>query len=127
MPRHARAAIAMKMFRFASNPPVWSEFCRGGSEAWDRVSEERSQRMRSRLAELTAIIMIGDGVLAVIAPKEHIRLWQNGPHGWKKVMRRFERRPGLTRTLGAVEIALGIWLAKTQYRKRKGLLERILD
>jgi hypothetical protein len=83
--------------------------------------------MRSRLAELTAIMMIGDGVLAVIAPKEHLRLWQKGPTGWKKVVRRFERRPGLTRTLGAVEIALGIWLAKAQYRKRKGFMDTLLD
>jgi hypothetical protein len=82
--------------------------------------------MRSRLAELTAIILIGDGVLAVIAPREHMRLWQSGPRGWQKVTRRFERRPGLTRTVGAVEIALGVWLAKAQYRKRKGFLDAIL-
>jgi hypothetical protein len=83
--------------------------------------------MRSRLVELTAIMMIGDGVLAVIAPKEHLRLWQKGPTGWEKVTRRFQRRPGLTRTLGAVEIALGVWLAKSQYRKKKGFLDTLLE
>lgn len=82
--------------------------------------------MRSRLAETAAMMMIGDGVLAMIAPREHIRLWQKGPVGFEKVLSRFEQRPGLTRTIGAIEAALGIWLAYAQYRKRQTFLDRIL-
>lgn len=82
--------------------------------------------MRSRLAETTAMLMIGDGVLAMIAPREHVRLWQRGPAGFEKLMKRFEQRPGLTRTVGAIEAGLGIWLAYAQYRKRQTLLDKIL-
>lgn len=82
--------------------------------------------MRSRIAETTAMLMIGDGVLAMIAPREHVRLWQKGPTGFKRIMRRFEQRPGLTRTIGAVEVGLGVWLAFAQYRKRKTLIDELL-
>ncbi|MDX1582820.1 MAG: hypothetical protein R3338_04395 [Thermoanaerobaculia bacterium] len=82
--------------------------------------------MRSRLAETVAMLMIGDGVLATIAPTEHVRLWRKAPTGLDKMLKKFEQNPGLTRTLGVVEIGLGIWLAKAQYRKRKSLFDRLL-
>jgi hypothetical protein len=82
--------------------------------------------MRSRIAETTAMLMIGDGVLAMIAPREHIRLWQKGATGFDKVLKKLEQKPNVTRALGAVEAGLGIWLAYAQYRKRRTLLDKLL-
>lgn len=82
--------------------------------------------MRSRVAETVAMLMIGDGVLATIAPTEHVRLWRKAPTGFDKMLKKFEKNPTLTRSLGLLEIALGIWLAKAQYQKRRTLIDRIL-
>jgi len=64
-----------------------------------------------RTGELTALMMIGDGVLATAWPRRHVRLWEQGPPLWRKLVRPFARHPQLTRALGAAEIAAGIALA----------------
>jgi hypothetical protein len=58
------------------------------------------------------MLMIGDGVLALVMPERHARVWKNGPHVWEMIMRHFIKRPELTRWLGAVELATGVWLAQ---------------
>jgi hypothetical protein len=79
-----------------------------------------------RLAELVGMLMIGDGVLAVLEPEHHMRLWRQGPAAWERIMDPFVKRPGLTRRLGAAEVALGVWLASRQAvpRSSETLLER---
>lgn len=67
-----------------------------------------------RAAECLAMLMIGDGVLALVEPRRHLRLWEDGPSWWRGLVEPFVRRPNLTRCLGAGEIALGIWLAARQ-------------
>ena len=70
--------------------------------------------VRERFAELVGMLMIGDGVLAVLEPSRHARLWREGPATWEWMVDPFVKRPGLTRWLGAVEVAAGIWLASRQ-------------
>jgi hypothetical protein len=65
-----------------------------------------------RLVECVAMLMIGDGILAVIMPERHMKVWHKGPHLWEMMMRQFIKRPEMTRWLGAVELATGIWLAQ---------------
>ncbi len=68
-----------------------------------------------RLKETIALITIGDGALALIAPKEHSLLWEVGPEGIRKTTRFFADNPNYMRLLGANQIAFGVWLAFRQY------------
>lgn len=67
-----------------------------------------------RLTETLAMLMIGDGVLAVIEPRHHLRLWLDGPPWWRGMVEPFLERPHLARGLGVAEVALGVWLAHSQ-------------
>ena len=75
------------------------------SSAWTR-----------RAKETLAIIVIGDGVIEVISPRDHSLLWEVGPEGARKVARLFADNPNCMRLLGASQVAFGIWLALRQYR-----------
>ena len=70
--------------------------------------------MAERLKEFIGITMIGDGLLGVIDPQGHIGLWRSGPEPWQKMMDGFISHPQATQLFGAVELALGVWLAKRQ-------------
>lgn len=72
--------------------------------------------LRKRLIELVAIGLIGDGVVALVAPKRHSLLWLGGPENWRRFMHIFAERPMLTRLLAATEVALGLSLALRQYQ-----------
>lgn len=64
-------------------------------------------------AEMLAIVMIGDGALALAQPRRHVQLWNAGPEPWRDVCSFFERRPGVTMAMGAASIAAGLWLANS--------------
>jgi hypothetical protein len=71
----------------------------------------------NRLKESIAMISIGDGVLALIAPRNHVVLWLLGPKRLRKLTLCFAENPTYTRLGGIVEIGLGIWLALRQHQK----------
>ena len=64
-------------------------------------------------AEMLAILMIGDGALALAQPRRHTQLWNAGPEPWRNLVSFFEKRPALTMATGAASIALGLWLASS--------------
>ena len=68
-----------------------------------------------RLKELLAILMIGDGVLALIAPGRHPRLWQFGPRGYQQLMQAFSEHSTMKRFSGIGQIGFGVWLASRQW------------
>ena len=70
-----------------------------------------------RLKEIFAILTIGDGVIALLAPREHSLLWETGPESGRKLARFFADNPGYLRILGATQIAFGTWFALRQYRE----------
>ena len=70
-----------------------------------------------RITELLAMVLVGDGVIALAAPRRHSRLWKLGPEGYRRAMEAFAERPYLTRLLAAAEIGLGLWLALRQYEE----------
>ena len=70
----------------------------------------------SRARETFAIVVIGDGVIALLSPREHSLLWEVGPEGTRNVARFFAENPRYMRLLGASQIAFGVWLALRQYR-----------
>lgn len=71
-----------------------------------------------RLKETFAILTIGDGVIALLAPREHSLLWETGPESARKLARFFADNSGYLRILGASQIVLGVWLALRQYQEK---------
>lgn len=68
-----------------------------------------------RLKELVAIVVIGDGVVGLVAPRRHSLLWELGPEWYRRAMETLAGRPGLVRALAAAEVVGGLWLALRQY------------
>lgn len=67
-----------------------------------------------RMKECVAMMMIGDGVLAVVDPVRHMSLWERGPSWWRAMIDPFVRQPELTRCIGVAEALAGVWLASRQ-------------
>ena len=67
-----------------------------------------------RVAESAGMLLIGDGVLALLRPREHCLLWRGGPDGWRRTAAWFAAHPQVTRTLAAAELCTGLWLARRQ-------------
>ncbi|HOJ56888.1 MAG TPA: hypothetical protein PK184_20265 [Phycisphaerae bacterium] len=76
--------------------------------------------MTGRLKELFGMLMVGDGVLGTMAPREHCLLWRQGPPIWQKMIDFFIQRPRLTRLLAMGELAAGFWLAERQWNHGSG-------
>ena len=72
---------------------------------------------RKRIADLAAILMIGDGVVGFVSPRGHSLPWDFGPEGYRKAVEAFAEHPLLTRLVSAVEIGLGLGLAFRQYAR----------
>jgi hypothetical protein len=71
-----------------------------------------------RIAEMVAMLMIGEGVLTIIAPRRHSLLWGYGPEGYKRTVEAFAEHPTLTRLVAAGEAGLGLWLAFRVYSQK---------
>ena len=67
-------------------------------------------KRQSQYLELTAMLLIGDGVLGVLYPSAHCAVWQNGSPSWNAAMDWFAARPSLVRVLASVELAIGLGL-----------------
>ena len=67
-----------------------------------------------RLKESLAMLMIGDGMLALADPHRHMALWRRGPSWWQAMIDPFVNRPELTRLAGVAEALAGYWLASRQ-------------
>ena len=67
-----------------------------------------------RWQHFTAMVFIGDGVMALIHPTRDAHAWKTGPKPWRSLMHELSKRPILTRAIGAAQIAGGIWWALAQ-------------
>jgi len=67
--------------------------------------------MDRRWAHFTAMVLIGDGIMAMLRPSRDATAWAMGPRPWRKTMRVLSRHPTLTRVVGAAEVMAGIWWA----------------
>jgi hypothetical protein len=74
-------------------------------------------------AEALAIVMIGDGALALAQPRRHRALWNTGPQAWRAFCSFFEARPTLTMAVGVASIALGFWLASGLRREEEDVYD----
>jgi hypothetical protein len=64
----------------------------------------------TQLKYLTAMMLIGDGVLAMLRPHRDALTWSMGPAPWKALMQYLSDHPDVTRAIGASEVALGFAL-----------------
>ena len=70
-----------------------------------------------RWGHFAAMVLIGDGVMAMVHPKSDARAWDVGPKPWRKLMRKFEKSPAMTRAVGAAQIVSGICWALYQEKE----------
>jgi hypothetical protein len=80
--------------------------------------EESLTEMGKQLKEALAILMVGDGVIGLIAPRRHSLLWKFGPKSYRRVIADFAERPILVRLLSVASVGAGLWLALRQYEER---------
>ena len=63
-----------------------------------------------RWKHFAAMVLIGDGVMALVHPQRDARAWATGPVPWRTLMQTLHDRPVLTRAIGVAQIAGGmIW------------------
>lgn len=70
--------------------------------------------VQQRIAEIAALLLIGDGMVGMLQPERHTRLWRRGPAPYRAAMEPFVRHSWLPRILGAVETGAGLWWASRQ-------------
>jgi hypothetical protein len=68
----------------------------------------------TRAKHFAAMVLIGDGVMAIVHPENDAKAWNQGPKFWKNWMHELSKRPNLTRAIGAAQIIGGIWWALKQ-------------
>jgi hypothetical protein len=72
-----------------------------------------------RWKHFAAMALIGDGVMALVHPQRDAAAWARGPAPWRALMSSLHDRPVLTRTIGAAQIAAGVWWALQQEQTEK--------
>ena len=76
--------------------------------------------MNKRWSHFAAMALIGDGVMAVLRPAYDAQAWKAGPQPWQRLMRACRKRPGLTRALGVVQIAAGVyWVLQSESSSKR--------
>jgi hypothetical protein len=74
---------------------------------------------QKRWKHFAAMALIGDGVMALLRPKDDALAWKRGPEPWRKLMGALHDRPGLTRLIGIGQIAGGVLWALRQEKLAK--------
>ena len=70
-----------------------------------------------RWQHFAAMVLIGDGVMALVHPREDAEAWAVGPACWRQFMRKFEECPTMARAVGAAQIVGGVCWALWQERE----------
>lgn len=70
-----------------------------------------------RVEHFAAMVLIGDGVMALVHPSKDAHAWKKGPRVWRQLMQALADRPGLTMAIGATQVALGVaWALQQGHR-----------
>ncbi len=70
-----------------------------------------------RWQHFAAMVLIGDGVMALVHPQRDAAAWHGGPAPWRSLMTALHDRPGLTRLIGVAQIVGGVCWAMRQERR----------
>jgi hypothetical protein len=60
------------------------------------------------MKHFAAMVLIGDGVMAMVRPKRDARAWKKGPELWRGSMQWLAKRPAVTRAIGAAQVVGGV-------------------
>ena len=63
------------------------------------------------------MVLIGDGVMALVHPRRDAHAWTKGPRVWRTLMQELAKRPGLTRVIGATQVVIGVAWALRQSKE----------
>jgi len=66
-----------------------------------------------------AMVLIGDGVMAVINPQHDAESWKHGPRLWQEAMQKMRKHPTLTRIVGLGQIVAGVSIALHEHRSKR--------
>ncbi len=72
-----------------------------------------------RTQHFAAMVLIGDGVMALIHPAKDAQAWKTGPAPWRALMHYLSDKPNLTRAIGATQVLGGVLWALHQSRDKK--------
>jgi hypothetical protein len=73
-----------------------------------------------RWKHFAAMVLIGDGMMAVVHPQRDADAWKAGPRPWQSLMETLRERPALTRVIGVAQIVVGIgWALHQQAADRR--------
>ncbi len=64
-----------------------------------------------RVVETAALFLIGDGIMGLLKPRWHSRLWHFGPDIAKTATEELAANPNAARAIYALEAAIGIAIA----------------
>ena len=67
-----------------------------------------------RIKEVMALLLIGDGIISLLEPRRHTKLWVAGPKPHRLMMRQLGRKPVAAQAVGLALIGAGLWLASRQ-------------
>jgi hypothetical protein len=68
-----------------------------------------------RWSHFTAMVLIGDGMMAIVRPHRDAEAWNVGPRPWRSLMRTMARHPTLTRCVGIAQVVGGIlWATREE-------------
>jgi hypothetical protein len=70
-----------------------------------------------RIKDLIALVLVGDGVLTLIAARDRALLWRFGPERLRKSTSWQADHPLYMRLEGIASIGIGMWLALRQYQE----------
>ena len=73
-----------------------------------------------RVEHFAAMVLIGDGVMALVHPSKDADAWKKGPRVWRRLMEALAERPGLTMAIGAAQVAIGVAWALRQSKEDGG-------
>ncbi|MGO8719983.1 MAG: hypothetical protein ACLQMO_12305 [Acidobacteriaceae bacterium] len=69
-----------------------------------------------RWSHFTAMVLIGDGMMAIVRPNRDAEAWNMGPRPWRRLMGTMARHPTLTRCVGIAQVVGGILWATREER-----------
>ncbi len=78
------------------------------------MQRTQNERFLRRGIELGALFLIGDGVMGLIKPRWHSRLWHFGPQVMRMTTEELAEHPQTARLVYAVELVLGVLIASRQ-------------
>ena len=71
----------------------------------------KNELVTRRIVETAALFLIGDGIMGLIKPRWHSRLWHFGPNIAKAATEELAEHPKTARAIYALEAAVGIAIA----------------